>query len=82
MPAAGRTSVIGNWLWAELGAPPGQHKRAAHPATSGFYCAAAMQNDTIFGLHCLPFLFMTSSASSLLDPHDFVPAKPMPSTAA
>jgi hypothetical protein len=41
-----------------------------------------MQNDTIFGLHCLPFLFMTSSASSLLDPHDFVPAKPMPSTAA
>ena len=64
--------------WAELGAPLGQHKRTAHQATSGFYCVAGMQNDTIFGVHCLPFLLMTSSASSLLDPHDFVPAKPMP----
>jgi len=56
--------------WAELDTPLGQHKRTAHQANSGFYCVAAMQNDTIFGVHCLPFLFMTSSASSLLDLSD------------
>jgi hypothetical protein len=42
----------------------------------------ATQNSTTFGVHCVAFLHMTSSASSLLDATRFVPPMPMPSTAA